>query len=287
MRFLLLPAFALLGALLPAPAPAQEPPVRTIGEIQGVVADADTGTAHRSPFAPPSGNGSSSELVTTRGVVRQKIVTRTAAGEPNYGFFLQSARSAADGDPRSSDGIFVYTSRFTTLIGGYLPAVGDEIVVRARVSEFFNLTQLTSASLVDLVRSGVDLGAELPATELDPPDDLAAAGRWWERREGMFASLPAGALAISGRDVFASTADGEAWVMRGDHPLADRRRAYERRSFRDPHPLDNRPRPLFDDGNGYRILLGSLGLKGASGDSATLIDPLRTFDRVRRGLHPE
>lgn len=282
MRIPLLLSVLALAAALPAPALAQDVPFVPIGGVQGPVADGDTGTAHRSPLAPPSGNGSSSAFVTTRGVVRQRIVTRTAAGEPNYGFFLQSTGLTADEDPLSSDGIFVFMGRFTTLIGGYEPRVGDEIVVRARVAEFFNLTELTSASLVDLVRSEVDLEVEVPATELDPPDDLAAAGRYWERREGIFASVPADALAISGRDVFASTLDGEAWVMRGDHPLAERRRAYERRSFRDAHPLDNHPRPLFDDGNGYRILLGSLGLKGASGDSAALIDPVRTFDRIRR-----
>jgi uncharacterized protein len=121
-----------------------------------------------------------------------------------------------------------------------VPQVGDEIVVRARVTEFFNLTELTSASLVgDPVRTGVDLGAQAPAVEAAPPDDPAEAGRWWERREGMAVSLPAGARAISGRDVFPSTADGEAWVMRGDHPLAARSNPFARRSFRDPHPLDD------------------------------------------------
>jgi uncharacterized protein len=270
-------------AALPATAAAQEP-VLTIGAIQGEVTDADDGATHRSPYAPPSGNGSSAEFVTTRGVVRQKIISRTSAGVPNYGFFLQSLQAGADANPLTSDGIFVFMSRFTTLIGGYTPQVGDEIVVRARVAEFFSLTELTSASLVERVRSGVDVSAEAPATEAAPPDDLVAAARWWERREGMSVRVPAGALAISGRDVFRSTLDGEAWVMRGDHPLAKRRRAYTRRAFRDPHPLDDLAEPLFDNGNGYRILIGSLGVKGAADDSAELIAPVRTFDRVRNAL---
>ena len=50
--------------------------------------------------------------------------------------------------------------------------------------------------------------------------------------------------------------------------------------FRDPHPLDNQPQPLFDDGNGNRIMLASLGVKAASGDSATLLPPVRVFDTL-------
>ena len=276
MRTKIALAAAFAAATIPVSANAQEPPVRSIGEIQGPVADTDIGTAHRSPFT--------GQTVRTRGVVRQKIVTRTSAGVPNFGFFLQSPEATADGDPLTSDGIFVFQGRFTDLIGGYVPQVGDEIVVDARVAEFFNLTELTSARLVSVVRNGVDLGAEAPAVEAAPPDDLDDAHRWWERREGMAVSVPAGSLAISGRDVFPSTADGEVWVMRGDHPLAGRPDPYARRSFRDPHPLDDLPVPLFDNGNGYRILLGSLGVKAAANDATQLIAPVRTFDRIGNAL---
>ncbi len=283
-RGLLSLAAALVGgAALPATSSAQAP-VLPIGQIQGAVNDADDGFTHRSPFAPASGNGSSSTLVTTQGVVRQKIVTRTAAGQPNYGFFLQGTSAGADGDPRTSDGIFVFQGRFTDLIGGYVPRVGDEIVLRARVTEFFNLTELTGASLVRVVRSGADPSAESPAFEADPPDDLAAAGRYWERREGMAARVAAGAISTSGRDVFRSTLDGEVWLIRGDNPLALRGDPFAWRSFRDPHPLDDIPSPLFDNRNGYRILIGSLGLKGAANDSTALIAPARTFDRVADAL---
>jgi len=276
-------ALTTLALAAPATASAQSTPI-PIGEIQGPVPDDANGLTHRSPFAPPAGNGSSSEFVATQGVVRQKLVTRTSAGQPNYGFFLQSTAAAADGDPLTSDGIFVFQSRFQDLIGGYVPQVGDEIIVRARVAEFFNLTELTSASLVSLVRSGVDVDAEAPSFEAAPPDDLADASRYWERREGMAATVPAGAVATSGRDVFPSTLDGEVWVVRGEHPLAARPAPYERRAFRDPHPLDDLDPPLFDNGNGYRILLGSLGIKGTANDSTALIAPVRTLDTVRNAL---
>jgi predicted extracellular nuclease len=85
---------------------------------------------------------------------------------------------------------------------------------------------------------------------------------------------------VGRRQVFTSNLDAEVWVMRGDHPVALRNDRYARRVFRDPHPLDNIPKELFDDGNGYRILMGSLGIKAAAGDNRTLIAPARTFDKM-------
>jgi uncharacterized protein len=278
MRTTIALAAALLAVALPSTAMAQDPV--PIGEIQGPVADTANGATHRSPFAPASGNGLGATVV-TQGVVRQKILSRTSAGVTNFGFFLQSTPGTADGDPLTSDGIFVFQNRFPDLIGGYVPQVGDEIVISGRVSEFFSLTQLSSASLVSVVRPGVDVDAEAPSIEAAPPSVLADANRWWERREGMSVRVPAGFLATSARDVFASTADGEAWFMSDELRLADRRDPFARRAFRDPHPLDDRHPPLFDNGNGYRILFGSLGVKFTANDPTELIAPVRTFDRLR------
>src|ERR671914_1432959 len=90
-----------------------------------------------------------------------------------------------DTSANTSDGIFVFQGVFPDLRGGYVPTVGDEIVVQGRVSEFFSMTQLSSATLVERLRTGVDVEAEAPSIEAAPPSDLAAANRWWERREGM------------------------------------------------------------------------------------------------------
>ena len=86
-------------------------------------------------------------------------------------------------------------------------------------------------------------------------------------------------VVIDSRDVFPSTADAEVWVARGDSEIAQRPDPFTRRAFRDPHPLDNDP-ALFDDGNGYRIVLGSLGIKAAEGDNTVLLAPANTFDTV-------
>jgi hypothetical protein len=259
-------------------------PLLAIGEIQGAVGEGDDGFTHRSPFAPAGGNGAGPVEVAARGVVTQLTLQRSAAGGDQNGLFLQDTLAGADGDPLTSDGIFVFIGGFDTLRadfpGFYTPQVGDEIVVRGRINEFFSLTQFSNPFVVDVVRSGVDLDAETPAFEIDPPDDLADAGRYWERREGMRARVLAGSLAVGGRDVFASTFDGEVWLIRGDHPVAQRDDPYARRVFRDAHPLDNDPAQSFDDGNGYRFMIGSLGVKATAGDNTELIAPARTFDAV-------
>jgi len=253
--------------------------VLRVSEVQGSTTELESGPADRSPLAPPTGNGSSATTYLVQGVITQKTLARTSAGASQNGFFLQDTLSRSDNDPNTSDGVFVFMGGFTSLIGGYVPQVGDEVVISARVSEFFNMTELSSASLVQVVSSMLDVDAVAPAFDASPPDDLEDAGRYWERREGMRGRVPAGALVTGGRDVFASTADSEVWVVRGDSEVAQRSDAYTRRAFRDAHPLDNEP-GLVDDGNGYRILLGPLGVKATAGDNLTLLPPARVFDSL-------
>ncbi|MGS2613291.1 lamin tail domain-containing protein [Micromonospora sp. LZ34] len=252
----------------------------TVGEVQGPTTDGESGPADRSPYAPASGNGTSSALYDVRGVITQLTLARDSSGRDQRGFFLQSRADATDGDPTSSDGIFVFMGSFTSLIGGYVPTVGDEVVLRARVSEYFTMTQLSSASLVRKVASGVDVDAAVEVTDAVPPADLVEAGRFWERHEGARLRVRAGSGAVSGRDVFASTADAELWVIDRDDPLLDRADPYARRVFRDAHPLDNDPTRRFDDGNGQRIMLGSMGVKGSTGNSGALLPPVHTFDTL-------
>jgi predicted extracellular nuclease len=253
--------------------------VLRVSDVQGSVSDLDSGPAHRSALAPPTGNGSSSATYFVRGVITQKTLARTSAGASQNGFFLQDTLGRSDDDPNSSDGVFVFMGAFTSLIGGYVPHVGDEVIINARVSEFFNMTELSSASLVRVVSSMLDVDVVAPAFEANPPDDLGAAGRYWERREGMRGRVPTGALVTGGRDVFASTADSEVWLVRGDSAVAQRANPYTRRAFRDAHPLDNQP-GLVDDGNGYRILLGPLGIKATAADNLALLPPARVFDSL-------
>jgi predicted extracellular nuclease len=249
--------------------------VLTVGEVQGQTLDSEDGSTDRSPLAPASGNGTSSQLYDVRGVITQRTLARTSAGENQYGFFLQSRLGATDGDPTTSDGVFVFMGGFTSLIGGYVPTVGDEVVLRARVSEFFSLTELSSASLVRVVAGGLDVATQVAIDTATPPADLASAERFWERHEGMQMRVRAGSGTTSGRDVFPSTADAEIWLVDVDDPVLDRPDPYARRVFRDAHPLDG-----VADGNGNRVMLGSLGLKWTVGDSAALLPPARVLDTL-------
>jgi uncharacterized protein len=221
------------------------PNILPIGTVQGSVSDTADGRRHASPYI--------NQTVFVQAVITQKMQSRSSSGTVNYGIFIQNTAETADGDPNSSDGIFVFMNRFQDLIGGYVPVVGDEIILSGRVSEYFNMTQISSATMRLLVRSGVDIDAETPAIEADPPDDDWDAGRYWERIEGMRVQVPAGSIVLDGRDVFASTYDGEVWLARGDSWVAQQADPYARRAFRDAHPLDDDP-ALFDNNNGYRIL---------------------------------
>lgn len=198
----------------------------TVGEVQGPTTDAESGPSDRSPLAPASGNGTSSTLYDVRGVITQLTLARTSAGAEQHGFFLQSRVGDTDGDPTSSDGIFVFMGTFTSLIGGYVPTVGDEVVLRARVSEYYTFTQLSGASLVRRIASDLAVDTAVAVTDAVPPAVLTDAQRFWERHEGSRMRVRAGSGAVSGRDVFSSTADAELWVVDRDDPLLDRSDPY-------------------------------------------------------------
>jgi predicted extracellular nuclease len=250
-----------------------------IGTVNGPVGDMDDGTAHRSPYAPPSGNGSG-QTVVVQGVIYEKTLQATSFGGTYKGFYIQNTVATADGDPHTSDGLFVFMNTFSDLIGGYVPTVGDEVVISGKISEFFNMTEMSSASLIGpVVRSGVDIDAELPPVVVNPPDNLSDANRYWERLQGMRVQVPQNSIVLNGRNVF-NPADAEVWVARSDSTIAQRSDPYTRRAFRDAHPLDDNYDKNNWDGNGYRILLGSLGIKATENNGDALIAPARTFDTV-------
>ncbi|MGC4896585.1 lamin tail domain-containing protein [Micromonospora sp. DT31] len=254
--------------------------VLSVGEVQGRTADDEDARTDRSPLAPASGNGTSPMLYDVRGVITSKSLTRSSAGADQWGFYLQSRLGSEDGDPLTADGIFVFMGSFTTLIGGYAPTVGDEVVLRARVSEYFNQTQLSGASLVRKLDSGLDVDTVVRVTDAVPPAEAAAADRFWERHEGERMRVRAGSGVSAPRHIFASTADSEIYVLDREDPIMKRSDPYARRVFRDAHPLDDIPGTLFDNGNNQRILLGAGGVKATAGESGALLPEARTFDTL-------
>jgi predicted extracellular nuclease len=247
--------------------------VLPIGTVNGPVLDTDNGATHTSPYV--------GQTVTIQGVIYEKTLQAISGSTNTYkGFYIQNTAATADGDPNTSDGLFVFMSTYPDLIGGYVPTVGDEVVISGKVSEYYNMTELGSATLaVPVVRSGVDIDTEVAPVVADPPANLADANRYWERMQGMRVQVPMDSIVLGGRNVF-NPADAEVWVASPDSTIAQRVAPYTDRAFRDAHPLDDNYDPANWDGNGYRILMGSLGIKGSLGDGQALIDPARTFDTV-------
>jgi predicted extracellular nuclease len=249
--------------------------ITPIGAVNGPVGDSDNGATHESPFK--------GQTVSVQGVVYEKTLQATDGSGTYKGFYLQNTSATADTDPTTSDGLFVYMGTSSTVSGpdgNYPPKVGDEVILTGKVSEYYNMTELVAPlAIAKVVRSGVNIDEAVPPVEANPPTALAEANRYWERLQGMRVQVPQNSIVLGGRNVF-SPADAEIWVARPDSTIAQRTAAYERRAFRDAHPLDDNYDPANWDGNGYRILMGSLGLKGASGNAQTLITPARTFDTL-------
>ena len=171
------------------------------------------------------GNSAGSTTVIVQGVIYEKTLQAISNTSDFYkGFFLQNTASTADGDPNTSDGLFVFMNTDATLAtphGPYTPQVGDEVIVEGRISEFFNMTELNSASLVKLVRSGVDVDSEVAPVVVNPPVSLADANRYWERLQGMRLQVPVDSIVLGGRNVF-NPADAEIWLARPDSTIAQR-----------------------------------------------------------------
>ena len=137
------------------------------------------------------GNGDTSPLVgqtvKIEGIVVGDFQDGAAGSNGDLnGFHVQEEDADADGDPATSEGIFVFN--------GSNPAVdvqiGDLVSVEGPVSEFFGQTQLTSFTGVTVVSSGNSLPAitplSLPVTAVDD----------FETTEGMYVTFPQ-ALVIS------------------------------------------------------------------------------------------
>lgn len=168
------------------------------------------------------------QLVMTEGVVTAKR---------GNGFFLQSFASegdaANDGDPATSEGIFVFTSAAPNMV-----AVGDHARVTATVDEFFGsaetpTTELVSPS-VDVLASGIALPAPVELTAaLAGPGSLPDA---LEPFEGMLVSVAEGVV----------TAATEGFINEASATSGDSNSAFEFVITGVPRPLREEGLSIFD-----------------------------------------
>lgn len=137
------------------------------------------GDGASSPLVP-AGKFESEQAYATRGVVTQVV------SGLYKGFFIQDAQG--DGDPASSDGLFVHSTQAN---GAIVP--GAEVCVSGKVKEYFNQTQLSADQLV--VTQSV--GALLPAVDLVPVGGESLS-QLLERHEGMRVRLvPESSLVVT------------------------------------------------------------------------------------------
>lgn len=173
------------------------PPVVTIMEIQG-----------SEQFSPYDG-----QLVETSGVVT--LFTANGAS-----LWLQDP--AGDGDPATSDGIFVSGGGYPD--EGPRPEVGDFIRIIAKVEEqqFGNalpLTRLRGVALIEVLSSDNPLPAPIELNDL-PNESIADGIAFWEPLEGMLVSVQNAPVvaATSGYGEFAMLAKDDAKPGSGFYP---------------------------------------------------------------------
>lgn len=145
---------------------ALEPPTDPDpGPVADCVADA-------TPIGTVQGNGSASPVQGTNVMIRGVVVGDFQVG----GFDGYYVQDAGDGDPATSDGVFVYAP------GGTAVSAGDLVSVAGSVKEQFGLTEVV-ASDVEICATGQALPAATPLT-------LPATTEQREALEGMYVTLP-------------------------------------------------------------------------------------------------
>ena len=95
------------------------------------------------------------------------------------------------------------------------PKVGDEVVLTGTVSEFFDQTEIGSASATVVASTGA-----IAPFDASPPADPTDAQRYWERHEGMFASVPSASVVDSPTHFY--RVDRRHRVLRAQPGVVDR-----------------------------------------------------------------
>lgn len=173
----------------------------TAGVATGTIANDDAtpisaiqGAGARSAFAGAGGDtnaGAAGGTVTVDAIVVGDFQNGDADGKRNLnGFFLQEQAADQDGNPLTSEGLFVFQGNVPGAV-----AVGDHVRVTGTVSEYFGFTELTAQSIqivaaaevADVRSLAVDVALPTASTTLS---QNGIAQPDLERYEGMIVRLP-------------------------------------------------------------------------------------------------
>ena len=121
---------------------APQATLRLISEIQGTPA-----TQGSNQFGDTDVSPLISQQVTIEGVVVGDFQSSDVDNSKNLnGFFVQEEANDEDGDPSSSEGVFVFDSSF-----GVDVSLGDQVRVTGTVSQYFGETQINNVTIVEVL----------------------------------------------------------------------------------------------------------------------------------------
>ncbi|MFM5199071.1 ExeM/NucH family extracellular endonuclease [Aeromonas caviae] len=178
-----------LGCSGDGPCDGTQPPAFVCPVDQLVPVPAIQGPGTSSPLVP-AGKFESEQAYATRGVVTQVV------SGLYKGFFIQDEQG--DGDPATSDGLFVYSTKANAAI-----VPGAEVCVSGKVKEYFNQTQLNADELVVTRPQGA-----IPAAVDLLPVAGESLSQLLERHEGMQVRLVPGSSLVVTRN-FSFDYDGK------------------------------------------------------------------------------
>jgi predicted extracellular nuclease len=138
-----------------------------------------------SPVSAVQGAGSASPMLDQDVVVEAVVTSLFTRADTLDGFFVQEEDTDADGDPATSEGIFVFCRGTCPALGG-----GEHVRLIGRVAEFFEMTQVdvTGAGSVEVLSSGSPLPAAVPVDL--PAGASTKAPATFESVEGMVVQFP-------------------------------------------------------------------------------------------------
>ncbi len=129
------------------------------------------------PIHDIQGTGLASPLVGQSVAIEGVVVGDYQPDEAFEGFFVQDEDADVDANPATSEGIFVFDDLF-----GVDVAAGDHVRVRGTVTEFNDLTELGTVSLVVVCGAGTMPTPSEPTLPVTTIDD-------WEPFEGMLVTI--------------------------------------------------------------------------------------------------
>ncbi|MBI2773817.1 MAG: Ig-like domain-containing protein [Chloroflexi bacterium] len=183
------------------------------------------------------GSGLASPIVGSKVTVEGVVIGDYQATGQLGGFYVQEEDADADGDPATSEGIFIFSTLRDV-------AVGDVVRVRGTVSEFFDLTELSSVDRIESCGTGASV---TPATVTLPVPSMT----YFERYEGVLVTFP---QTLTATETFNLGRYGEVRLAEGGRLYVPSTQTVptDAAAYNALEDANNRRSFILDDGNGQQ-----------------------------------